>query len=229
MVRLLQMLFTLIGYVCTATVITAVLGFFYLWHTDRLNDEKMFRMVALLHDVDLQQIASKQKKTTEEVPPEEPSLASVSHQQQVLDRNFEVKLLALQRGRQDYDYSLQQLKELIVRNDRMAQDFQEKLKQHEEQTTQENVAKVVAQLEQVKPATGKELLMRYIDENRMDDAILLMSKMSESKLAKILKTFETDDELDKLHEIHERIVASRGDTAQLDKALDKLKPAQSGT
>jgi hypothetical protein len=223
------MLFALIGYVCTATVITAALGVFYLWHTDRLNDEKMFRMVALLHDVDLQQIAAKQKKTAEEVPAEEPSLANVSHQQQVLDRNFEVKLLALQRGRQDYDYSLQQLKELIVRNDRMAQDFQEKLKQHEEQTTQENVAKVVAQLEQVKPATGKELLMRYIAENRMDDAILLMSKMSESKLAKILKTFETDDELDKLHEIHERIVASGGDATQLDKALDKVKPAQSGT
>jgi hypothetical protein len=223
------MLFALVGYVCTATVITAMLGLLYLWHTDRLNDEKMFRMVALLHDVDLQQIAAKQKKTTEEVPPEEPSLATVSHQQQVLDRNFEVKLLALQRGRQDYDYSLQQLKELIVRNDRMAQDFERKLKQHQEQTTQENVAKVVAQLEQVKPAIGKELLMRYIAEDRMDDAILLMSKMSESKLAKILKTFETDDELDKLHEIHERIVASGGDATQLDKALDNVKPAQSGT
>jgi hypothetical protein len=223
------MLFALIGYVCTATVITAVLGIFYLWHTDRLNDEKMFRMIALLHDVDLQQIAAKQKKTTEEVPGEEPSLANVSHQQQVLDRNFEVKLLALQRGRQDYDYSLQQLKELIVRYDRMALDWQEKLKQHEERTTQENVAKVVAQLEQVKPAIGKGLLIRYITEEHMDDAILLMSKMSESKLAKILKTFETDEELDMLHEIHQRIKAGGGDTTPLDDALDKLQPTTAGT
>jgi hypothetical protein len=229
MTRLLQLLFALIGYVCTATVITAALGVFYLWHTDRLNDEKMFRMVALLHDVDLQQIATKQKKTTEDVPPEEPSLAIVSHQQQVHNRNFEVKLLALQRGRQDYDYSLQQLKEEKSRYDRMAQEFQEKLKQHDERATQANVAKVVAQLEQVRPATGKELLMRYISENRMDDAILLMSKMSESKLAKILKTFETDEELDKLHEIHQRIVAGGGDTTQLDKALQTAEPAQSGS
>src|SRR5262245_5835936 len=228
MTRILQMLFAFIGYVCTATVITALLGILYLWRTDRLNDEKMFRMVALLQDVDLQQIAAKQKKTTEEVPGEEPSLASVSHQQQVLDRNFEVKLLALQRGRQDYDYSLQQIKEQIVRYDRMAQDWQEKVKQHEELTTQENIARVVTQLEQVKPATGKELLMRYLAEDRMDDAILLMSKMSESKLAKILKTFETEDELDKLHEIHERIVASGGDTKQLDNALDNLPSKASG-
>lgn len=229
MTRLLQMLFALIGYVCTATVITAVLGILYLWHTDRLNDEKMFRMVALLHDVDLQQIAAKHKKTTDEVPGEEPSLANVSHQQQVLDRNFEVKLLALQRGRQDYDYSLQQLKEEKSRYDRMAKEWQDKLNQHDERATQENVAKVVSQLEQVKPATGKELLMRYIQENRMDEAILLMSKMSESKLTKILKTFETPEELDKLHEIHQRIVASGGDAAHVDQAIDKVKPPGAGT
>ena len=62
----------------------------------------------------------------------------------------------------------------------------------------------------------------------MDDAILLMSKMSESKLAKILKTFETEDELDKLHEMHQRIVASGGDTTQLDAALDKAPPKSAG-
>ena len=229
MTRLLKMLFALIGYVCTATVITSVLGLFYLWHTDRLNDEKMFRMVALLHDVDLQQIAAKQKKTTEEVPPEELSLTGVLHQQQVLDRNFEVKLLALQRGRKEYDHSLQLLIEQADRNDRMAQEWESKLKQHEELTTQENVARVVSQLEQVQAEYGKALLMRYIDENHMDDAILLMSKMSESKLAKILKTFKTDEELDKLHEIHQRIVAGGGETAQLENALDTLKPANSGT
>lgn len=229
MMRLLNMMFALVGYVSTATVITLVLGLLYLWHTDRLNDEKMFRMVALVHDVDLQQIAAAQKKAAEEVPPEELSLTGVLHQQQVLDRNYEVKLLALQRGRQDYDFTLQQLKEQISRYDRMAQDWQDRLKQHEDLTTQENVAKVVSQLEQVKPAIGKGLLMRYIDEDRMDDAILLMSKMSESKLAKILKTFDTDEELDKLHEIHQRIVGRGKDTAQLENALDKLKPAATGT
>jgi hypothetical protein len=73
MTRILQLLFALIGYVCTATVITALLGIYYFWRTDRLNDEKMFRMIALLQDVDLVQIAAKQKKTTEEVPHGEPA------------------------------------------------------------------------------------------------------------------------------------------------------------
>jgi hypothetical protein len=68
--------------------------------------------------------------------------------------------------------------------------------------------------------------MFWIDEGRMDDAILLMSKMSENKLGKILKTFETDEELNKLHEIHQRIIGSGAANSQLEKALGELKPNQ---
>lgn len=228
MTRLIQLLFALIGYVCTATVITLALGLFYLWHTDRLNDEKMFRLVALLHDVDLQQIAAAQKTAAEAVPEEEVSLTGMSHQQQVLDRNFEVKQLALQRGRQAYDYSLQQLLIEKERNERVAQEWENKLKQQQELTTQENLAKVVSQLEQVKAPIGKGLLMRYIDEQRMDDAILLMSKMSETKLGKILKTFETEEELDKLHEIQQRIQAAGAEAPQPEQAPGKAA-AEPGT
>ena len=41
------------------------------------------------------------------MPPEEPSVDDVVGQQQVLDRNYEVKLLSLQRGRQEFDDRLQ--------------------------------------------------------------------------------------------------------------------------
>ena len=223
MVSLLRILFALIGYVCTATVIATALCLAYLWRTDRLNDEKMFRIVAMLHDVDLDQIAQAQTKLTDEVPAEELSLDNVTRYQQVLDRNYEVKLLALQRGRQEYDYRLQDLKEKTIRYDRLAQDWQNRLKQEEDIIAQENVAKVVRDLEQVKPAIGKDLLVRWIKEDRMDDVIMLMNKMSESKLAKVLKTFQAPEELDMLHEIHQRIINGGQEKSQLDKALNDLK------
>ncbi len=228
MSRLLGLLFALIGYVCTATIITLVLGLGYLWHTDRLNNDKVFRMVALLHDIDLQQIAEKQHKSAEDVPPEELSLTDVTQRQQVHDRNSEVKLLALQRGRQEFDYRLQQLKEQTGRYDRLARDWESRLKQQEQVTTQENLATVVSQLQQVKPAIGKELLIKYIDDGKMDDAIVLMSKMSEDKLAKILKTFNTEKELDQLHDIQERIIKGGDKTSQLEKALGELKNVEAG-
>ena len=221
--RIIDLLLAVIAYVCVATVITVALVIGYFWHNDQLNGEKVFRIVALLQDVDLQQLsASEQKKAGDNVPPEEPSLNEVLHHQQVQDRNFEVKLLALTRGKQDYDISLKNLNEQITRYDRMVQDTQSRLKQQQELTTQQNVAKVVSQLEQVKPDVAKDSLMKFIEEERMDDAILLMSKMSESKLKNILKTFQTPQELSKLHDIHRRIISGGPDSANLKKAIGEL-------
>ena len=221
--KIIDLLLGLIAYVCVATVFTLALVFGYFWHTDQLNGEKVFRIVALLQDVDIQQPgAAQQKKAGGDVPPEEPSLNEVLHHQQVQDRNFEVKLLALTRGKQDYDISLKNLTEQITRYDRMVQDTQSRLKQQQELTTQQNVAKVVGQLEQVKPDVGKDSLMKFIEEDRMDNAILLMNKMSESKLKSILKTFQTPQELSKLHEIHRRIISGGPDSANLKKAINEL-------
>jgi hypothetical protein len=226
MTRLIQMLFGLIAYVCVATVITTALGVGYLWQTDQLNDEKVFRMVALLQDVELQQPVESQGRSGDEMPPEEIALEDVVRHQQLQARNFEVKLLALQRGRQEYDHRLQELKVQTDRYDRLAQEWQNRLRQQDELASQENLAKVVSQLEQVTADQGKALMMLWIDEGRMDDAILLMNKMSENKLAKILKEFESPEELDKLHEIHQRILGSTK-TPQLQEALNELKSLES--
>jgi hypothetical protein len=222
MAKIINALLALMAYVCVATCITLALVIGYWWQTDRINGEKMFRLMALLQDVDLQQISDAQEKKEDEVPPEEPSLNEVLHRQQVQDRNFEVKLLALQRGRQDFDHSYQELKKERDRYDRLAQDFQTKVKQQEELTNQENFAKVIGQLEQVSPEIGKELLLRWIKDGRMDDAIVMMSRMEGTKLGKILKTFETDVELDTLHEIQERIIGGSAATEQLERALGEL-------
>jgi hypothetical protein len=221
---MIRLLFALIGYLATATVITLALGLGYLWHTERLSDDKMFRMIALLQGVDLEQIAEAERASEEDVPAEEPSMDEVVGQQQVLDRNFEVKLLALQRGRQEYDHRLQQLKAQSERFDRLARDYQDKLKQQEELTTQENLAKVISDLEQVKPVTAKNLLMRWIEEGRMSDVITLLERMSENKKGKILKSFSTDDELDKLHEIHRLMIDANENGEQLEQAQGALEP-----
>jgi len=221
--KIIDFLLGLIAYICVATVITIALAIGYFWHTEQLNSDKLFRLMALLQDVDLQQInAAHEKKPGDDVPPQEPSLNEVMHRQQVQDRNYEAKMLALQRGKKGYDDSFQKVQEKIDRYDRMVSDIQRNLKQQEEQLTQQNVAKIVSQLEQVKPEVGKDSLMKWIEESRMDDAILLMSRMSESKLAKILKTFQTDKELSKLHEIHLRIMSGGPEAAALKKALGEI-------
>src|SRR5438045_1093356 len=130
MSKIIELALGLIAYICVATVITAALAIGYFWHTEQLTSEKVFRIVAMLQDVDLQQLAAaQQKKAGDDVPPEEPSLNEVMHRQQVQDRNFEVKLLALKTGKQEYEASFQKLIEKIDRYDRMVQDVQSRLKQ----------------------------------------------------------------------------------------------------
>ena len=85
---MVRLLFALIGYVATATVITMALGLAYLWRTDRLTDEKIFRITALMQGVDIEQIAAAEKGTEGEVPPEEPSVDDIANQQQIFDRNY---------------------------------------------------------------------------------------------------------------------------------------------
>src|SRR4051794_13147464 len=114
--KIIDLLLGIIAYVCVATVITLALMIGYYWHTDQLNSDKIFRLVALLQDVDLQQLsAGAQKKPGDEVSPQEPSLNEVMHHQQVQDRNFEAKQLALQRGKKAYDESFQKVQEKIDR------------------------------------------------------------------------------------------------------------------
>ena len=222
--KMIDLVLGLIGYLCVATVITLALVIAYLLQTDQLTRDKVFRIVALVQDVDLQQLSAAQqpKKPGDEVPGEEPSLNEVANRQQVQDRNYEVKLLALKRGKQDYDASLHDLNEKIDRYDRMVRDIQTRLNTQQQQTSLQNIAKVVGQLEQVKPEVGKDSLMKFIEEDRMDDAILLMSKMSESKLKNILKTFQTPQELAKLHDIHRRIISGGPESANLKKAISEL-------
>src|SRR3989304_10443845 len=135
MSKMIDLLFGLIAYVCVATVITLALVIGYMWHNDQLTNDKMFRLVAVMQDVDLQQMAAAENKSPNEVPPGEQSLNQVMHHQQVLDRNYEVKQLALQRGKQVYDSSLQLLIEQTVRYDQLAQDWQSRLKQEQELNT----------------------------------------------------------------------------------------------
>jgi hypothetical protein len=169
-----------------------------------------------------------QRKTAEEVPPQEVSLHEALQRQQVMDRNFEAKLLALKRGKQEYDLRLQELNKYIERSDQMAQDLERKRQEAAELTTQENLATVVAHLQAVQPQQAKEELLRWMNDGRMDDAILLMNKIPEGKLKKILQKFVAPDEQTKLYELHQRVIDRGEQASSLDQAIDDLKATGAG-
>ena len=168
----------LIGYAATATVITLVIGLGYLWGSRRLDDEKMFRMVALLHDVDIDRIASETEADASEVPSEEPSPADIEWQRQVLARNYEVKMEALKRGKLNFDASFQGLIAAKNQFNEMAVKFEREIVEKGELSNRENLLNVVQNLELMKADQAKEELLNILKD---DDSVEAEKRPSVSR------------------------------------------------
>jgi len=219
----------LIGYLATATVLSATLGFAYLWQTQRLDDEKVFRIMALMHDVDIDGLAEEEVSDESEVPSEEPSMDDIQRYRAIADRNFEVKQDALKRGRQEFEKALRDIEEEKRRFKELTDKLEAELQREGELSSKEAVAKVVRDLELIKPEYAKGLLLRTLKQpDGMKDVILLMNAMSTSKLKKILAVFRTEEELDDLHEIHLTMLNGGAGKGVLEEALRQLKGLKGG-
>jgi hypothetical protein len=223
---MIRILFALIGYVCTATVITALLALGYLWQQGQLEDEKIFRTVALWHGVDMVELAERRREEQlagGATPREELSLAEQQRAQQVTDRNFEVKMLALERGRREFDHLRRKLEEKTIRIDRQVQEWQAKLDERYQLATNESIENVVNNLQMAPPEIAKADLLRMMDEGRAEDVIKLWITMAPNTRKRILETIEGPEELDQLHEMHKLMLAGYPNKPEIEAAIRELE------
>ena len=227
----MRILLALIGYLSTATVIAASLGLGYLWQSERLSDEKMFRIVALLQDVDVDGIAAEKVALETEAPPEEPSMAQIERVREIAMRNFEAKQNSLKRRSGEVKHLLSQLSEARERFDAMARELDDRIRRESELSSQESISSIVRDLKSVKPEEAKLLLLRIIDGAGPDpdqrtaalgQVIRLMNAMPTTTLKNILKKFKTQDELNQLHEIHSLQLDGGPQKEVFDEALSRL-------
>lgn len=209
----MQLLLSTIGYAAVATVIAALLGVGYLWQSERLTDEKLFRIVAMVHGVQVGSAIdgdTPDEEADRETPPEEPSLVEAERLREIAMRNHEARAAALQRGKAELDHMLTQLTEQSDRFDELATEFKDRLEQESAETAEQGIANVVRDLKQASPDKGKELLLLMLDRGgsdpeakqaAMDDVIRLINRMPADTWAEILNQFEGADELERLHQI----------------------------
>lgn len=232
----MKMLFALVGYVCTATVISLAVGIGYLRLTDRLTDERAFEIVALLHGVDLHPEVDQETGIPEEAPPEEPSLLEEERMRSIMQRSYEAKLASLQRGKIEFSHALEQLGAQTVRFNDLAQELQQRLEQEKSQTADAGVKSVVRDLKEAEPDLGKELLIRVLESGTtpvekqasLDNTIRLIETMPLSTWSEIVNTFESEEEIAHLHRIHMEELAGGAKQRVLDGALRQLKDRDFG-
>lgn len=224
----MRMLATMIGYACTAAVITVGLGLTYLWGSNRLDDEKVFRMVALLHDVDIDKIADETEETVNEAPGEEPSPEDVEWRRQVLARNHEVKMEALRRGKLNFDASLLQLNTSIGRFHELADKLERRLVEEGELSSKRSLTQVVQKLELMRPDQAKAEILKVLEDDQGEENVIkIMNAMNTAKLKKILQRFTEPGELDQIHVIIQKLLDGGSQQAVFENALEELQRLES--
>jgi hypothetical protein len=230
----MRILLALIGYLATATVIATSLGIGYLWNSGQLDDEKVFKIVALVHDVELtRDVISEDTSNAAESDSakEEPSTTEVDRLVEIKMLDFDARQNSLDNGRSEFGYMLRQLSEARDRFDKLAQEFDQRIRLESELAGQENVTAIVRDLSKVKPDTAKDLLLRVLDEGTdaeskraaMNDVVRLMNAMPSNTLAAILKKFTTEDDKAKLHAIHREMLAGGPKQKLINEALQQLQ------
>ncbi len=204
---LMRFAFPLVGFLCTATVITAIGLYGYLRNTGKLDDEKMFRIVAILHDVNLEKIAAAHSEEQLEVPPEEASFEHRQEASHMASLQLQAKRDDLVRLKEDFDSQFKQLSTASARYQTYKTeviDFLDKIKQ---EALDEGLKSVREQIQNMNPKKqAKPLLIKMLrDENRTQQVILILNGMSPKKRSDIIKTFEPED-LDILADLHKHML-----------------------
>lgn len=219
----IRIIFPLVGYVCVASVITLTLGYGYMRHAGKLDDDKMFRLVALLHNVDMDKIAAEHDVQVEEVPPEESSYDHLQENRQLIMREFEAKQEDLQSNLEGFNYHLRRVNEATVRYEALRDEVESYLTEQFNRVSKDGPSNVRLQLEKLDPKRqSKPLILKWVKEGQMDDVIVMLNGMKPRTREAILKTFTSEEELAILHDIHNRMLSGEPVKPKIEEAFDVL-------
>ena len=227
MSSLIRLTFPLIGYFCVATVLTMGVGYGYLRHKGYLDDEKLFRIVSMLHGINLEELKEMQSEDENDVPPEEISFSDQQKQMQVALLHMQAKKDDLEKQKGEFDSIRRQANTMMGRYAEVQQEVETYLEQRKEEASESGLVDVRGQLENLDPRKqAKPLLMQMLAENRTDVVILLLSGMRPRYRNEILSTFDSEDDIALLHKMHDQMLAGHPERTFIEdqiKKLEKLK------
>jgi hypothetical protein len=228
MSALIRWTLPLVAYLCVGTVISAAIGYGYLRRSGRLDDDTMFRVMALLQGVDLEALKQEGKKTEGEVPAEEPSFAEQQLHVQGATLRFDAKQKQLADSLVDFDYQLRQVSEATQRYAQLRTVVEQFLEDQQEKFANLGLAKVREQLEALIPKKqAKPILISMIEDGRVEEVILLLGSMKPQIRKEILRTFDTPTDVEILYRIQTHMLTDDPARPIIDAQLDALKQLQS--
>lgn len=221
---MIRLLFPLIGYFCTATVITLVAGFGYLSSSGKLDDEHVFRIVSILHDIDLEKIAKSHDPREDDIPPEESSYDQQIEYGQVATLHLQSKQDDLEKQLNEFKAEFKKLNVATARYQTFRQEVEQYLIERGEKALEAGLVAVRNQLENLTAKKqAKPLLVQWIKEGRIEDVILLLNGLKDRSRQDIIRTFDTPDDIDMLKQIYDQMLEGHPEKTYIEGKLNELQ------
>ncbi len=224
MAAMIRLLFPLIGYFCTATVITLVAGFGYLRSSGKLDDEHVFRIVSTLHDIDLEKIAKSHGPGEDDIPLEESSYDQQIEFGQVATLHLQSKQDDLEKQLNEFESQFKQLNVQTARYQTFRQEVERYLIERGERALESGLVEVRNQLENLTAKKqAKPLLVQWIKEGRIEDVILLLNGLKDRSRQEIIRTFDTPEDIDMLKLIYDQMLEGHPEKTFIEGKLNELQ------
>ena len=224
----MRALLSLIAYVCVATVVTGGVGLGYLRHSGKLNDEKVFRMMAIFHDVDLEEVRAAESAERQEVPDEEMSYDEQQRHLQIATLQHDAKRKELADSLDAFDFRFSQLSTATERYNQLSDKVQKFLEEQRQQVMDNSLRGVREQLRMLIPKKqAKPILIKMIQAGNLDEVIQLLGSLPPRSQESILKTFDQEEDIEMLYQLTQRMLS--GDPARqfIDDQLQELQQLNS--
>ena len=191
---MIRFLSSIIGYVCVGTVVSAAAVICYWWMSGKLDNEKIFHMLAVMHDVDINP-----EKTDAQRDKRGDALGTMSYEdieeaRKVKSRVLELKMQSLGKGLGQVAFEREELTKDKERYLLLRASFEQRLKDLQEETETKGHANVRLIWENITPKLAKEQILKMVEADEMEEVVHILSEMPIGKRAKIVSQFTTEPE-----------------------------------
>jgi len=215
----------LIGYACLATVLAEAAALGLLWMDGKLSHEKVFRVLAVIHDVDLDEPGAGRRDRTTLDPDKQPSYQDIVRRRGMESRLIEMKMQALQDGLDQVEFQRVQLAKEKERHRQNLEAFKQRLQELEEDTEKKGYQEVRVIWETIPPKQAKESILNMVEAGEIEDVVTIMSDMPIVKRAKIIREFDSEREMEVLDQILRLIREGGAVQSLIDNARQNIEPA----
>ena len=230
MKRLVQLISAAIACLCVATVLAEGVGATYVYLRVGMSQDKLYRLLAVLENVDLDAIrakheAAKKPENSEQVSPEDVLRARL-----VNDLHLDLRESAIDKALLELRALEGKLKTERERYDEIKLSFDKRLDELKAGASDMSLQEVQRTLEAIAPKQAKEQILRILDEpdedaaeRAMTDVVTILKAMPLDRRKKIIAEFKTAEEAQQLHEILREIRLGEPEVSLIRDTREKVK------